>query len=79
MSKNKLLSPTQKGFQNNVSGCVEHQFLLPKLIVNARKNSKQELVVVLTDLADAFGLIRHSLIHFAFGTLWFGSGASYSH
>jgi hypothetical protein len=51
MSKNKLLSPTQKGFRNNVSGCVEHQFLLSKLIGNARKNSKQELVVVLTDLA----------------------------
>ncbi len=58
MSKNKLLSPTQKGFRNNVSGCVEHQFLLSKLIENARKNSKQELVV-LTDLADAFGSIRH--------------------
>ncbi len=29
------------------------------------KNSKQELVVVLTDLADAFGSIRHSLVHFA--------------
>jgi hypothetical protein len=26
---------------------------------------KQELVVVLTDLADAFGSIHHSLIHFA--------------
>jgi hypothetical protein len=35
------------------------------LIENARKNNKQELVVVLTDLADAFGSIRHSLIHFA--------------
>jgi hypothetical protein len=64
MTMNKLWSPTQKGFREHMSGCIEHQFMLQKLIEHVRRTGQSDLIVILTDLADAFGSVRHSLIHF---------------
>jgi hypothetical protein len=65
MTKNKLFNTSQKGFMEGISGCVEHQFSLQSMIDKCKRIGRSDLVVVMTDLADAFGSVKHSLILFA--------------
>jgi hypothetical protein len=65
MRFNKYMSNTQKGFLEDISGCVEHQFLLEFAINKARKIGRSNVILVMTDLSNAFGSVRHKLIEFA--------------
>lgn len=65
MRFNNYMSKTQKGFLEDVSGCVEHQFLLEFSINKARKIGRSDVILVMTDLINAFGSVRHKLIEFA--------------
>jgi hypothetical protein len=65
MEQYKLLNEAQKGFIPGINGCAEHQLLLDQAIDNIRIRGQGEVVHVLTDLSNAFGTVRHSLILFA--------------
>ena len=63
MTSNNYWKSAQKGFKDGVSGCIEHQFFLDQMI--EKTSAKKEMILVMTDLANAFGSIKHSLILFA--------------
>jgi hypothetical protein len=65
MDKNNLMAVSQKGFRESTSGCLEHQFTLQTLLEKCKRIGRSDLVIVMTDLADAFGSVKHDLIHFA--------------
>ena len=54
----------QKGFINDMAGCVEHTTMLSELLKNA-KHTNRQITICWTDLANAFGSLRHDLIQFA--------------
>lgn len=54
----------QKGFINDMAGCAEHTTMLIEMLRNAKANRRQ-ITVCWTDLANAFGSLRHDLIQFA--------------
>jgi hypothetical protein len=60
------LSSTQKGFLPSVSGCIEHLALLRHATekIQSTTGGKAEMILVMTDLSNAFGTVRHSLIDF---------------
>ena len=54
----------QKAFMVEVAGCIEHS----TLIFEALKEAKEEyrsICLAMLDFANAYGSIRHNLIHFA--------------
>jgi len=54
----------QKAFMVEVDGCIEHS----TLIFEALKEAKEEyrsICLAMLDFANAYGSIRHNLIHFA--------------
>ena len=67
MDSNSFLSSTQKGFRHRISGCIEHHALLQQALDRLQKSAggKTEMVMIMTDLSNAFGTVRHSLIDFA--------------
>ncbi len=65
MTSNKLFIGSQKGFMSEMSGCIEHQFSIEEVIKRIRRGNGRRAVLILTDLTNAFGTVRHSLIRFA--------------
>ena len=60
--KNKFIeSNLQKGFWDNISGCVEHTETLTHIINHARKKQRS-LIITLLDLKNAFGEGSHELL-----------------
>ena len=60
--KNKYIeSDLQKGFWNDISGCIEHTETLTHIINHARKNQRS-LIITLLDLKNAFGEVSHDLL-----------------
>ena len=57
---NYRLSAAQKGFLPH-EGCLEHSFMLHRVLKSARAR-KKEVVVAWLDLADAFGHVPHAVI-----------------
>ena len=51
----------QKGFLNNISGCIEHVFVIQTMIINAMNHSLP-LSLSFIDLKNAFGSIYHTYI-----------------
>lgn len=65
MTSNGYIDATiQKGFMPKVAGCVEHSETAYRGILDARQY-KQDLCISWVDLANAYGSVKHSLIHFA--------------
>ena len=73
MSALGLWSPGQKGFLSKVSGCLENHLRLEHIIHSTSVNRSS--FIVSTDIANAFGSIRHSMIQYALERyrlpLWF--------
>ena len=71
MTRHGLWSEGQKGFLKGVSGCLEHQELVRHVLgcikgtVTGAGARPKELVMIQTDLANAYGTVKHSLIQFA--------------
>lgn len=65
MNQNNLLDEQQKGFINKKNGCLEHIALLNQATKIAKSNGRTEVILIMTDFANAFGTVRHSLIDFA--------------
>ena len=64
MQNNYFDIRVQKGFLPGVSGCVEHTQALMEMLVDAKVN-KQDVVVLWCDLANAYGSVNHNLVQFA--------------
>ena len=65
MIKNGYLdSSVQKGFMRGVPGCVEHSETIYRAALYARDHGR-DLCVSWIDLANAYGSVKHSLIHFS--------------
>ena len=65
MVANGYIDPmVQKGFMEQINGCIEHTTLLQEIIRWARHNSKT-LHMSYYDLQDAFGSVSHDLIPLA--------------
>jgi hypothetical protein len=65
MVSNGYLDATiQKGFMEQINGCIEHTTLLQEIIQHAR-HQKRTLHMSSFDLQDAFGSISHDLIAIA--------------
>jgi hypothetical protein len=63
--KNGYIDPTiNKGALLGIPGCLEHSWALMEALQNA-KRSKRQIVVTLTDIANAYGSVKHNLIQFA--------------
>lgn len=59
----------QKGFMRQVAGCVEHSETIYRAAQDARTNGR-DLCVSWIDLANAYGSVKHSLIHFSLEWYW---------
>ena len=65
MIKNGYFDTTvQKGFMREVAGCVEHSETIYRAAQDARIHGR-DLCVSWIDLANAYGSVKHSLIHFS--------------
>jgi len=65
MIANKYLDRSvQKAFMPVTPGCVEHHLKLSSVLGEASKKHKS-LIVCWLDLANAYGSVHHSLIHFS--------------
>ena len=67
----------QKAFMVEVAGCIEHS----TLIFEALKEAKEEyrsICLAMLDFANAYGSIRHNVIHFAMEWSHLGFANSYS-
>ena len=53
----------QKGFLTGVAGCIGHTFTLMEALKEANDHTRQ-IVITWTDLANAYGSVRHNLIQF---------------
>ena len=74
MIKNGYLdSSVQKGFMRGVPGCVEHSETIYRAALDARDHGR-DLCVSWIDLANAYGSVKHSLIHFSLEWYWVPSG-----
>ena len=68
MLGNKFINTSiQKAFLPKIAGCVEHSTLSFKALTNAKKYHRS-IVETDTDVANAYGCLRHNLIQF---TLWY--------
>jgi len=66
MGTHELWSKGQKGFLPRVSGCKEHHAMLDYFIGHVEyTKGLSPFTLVMTDLANAFGTVRHSLIDYA--------------
>ena len=54
----------QKGFIEEVAGCIEHSEVAHEAMLDAHAN-KKNLCISWIDLANAYGSVRHSMILFA--------------
>ena len=54
----------QKGFMREVAGCVEHSETIYRAAQDARTHGR-DLCVSWIDLANAYGSVKHSLVHFS--------------
>ena len=59
----------QKGFMRQVAGCVEHSETIYRAAQDARTHGR-DLCVSWIDLANAYGSVKHSLIHFSLEWYW---------
>ena len=64
VSNGYLDSTVQKGFMRGVAGCVEHSETIYRVALDARTYGR-DLCVSWIDLANAYGSVKHSLIHFS--------------
>jgi hypothetical protein len=64
VSNGYLDSTLQKGFMRDVAGCVEHSETIYRAALDARTCGR-DLCVSWIDLANAYGSVKHSLIHFS--------------
>ena len=55
-----IVTNSQKGFWEKVSGCIEHTETLTYVITHARKKQRN-LVITLLNLENAFGKVDHEL------------------
>ena len=55
-------SQIQKGFLREIGGCVEHSETVYRAALDAQTH-KCDFVVSWIDLANAYGSVKHSLIH----------------
>ena len=62
VNNNYIETHIQKGFWNDISGCVEHTEILSHVINNARLKQKS-VTITLIDLQNAFGEVNHELLH----------------
>ena len=63
MTMNKYLDPTaQKAYIEGINGCVEHVKVIQEVIQHAKANNKTAHITWF-DLIDAFGSLKHMLIH----------------
>ena len=58
----------KKGFLPGISGCIEHTSMLMAALRDA-KRANRTIIITWLDLANAYGSVRHNLIHFALS--WF--------
>ena len=58
------ISKSRKGFMKEVAGCVERSETAYWCFLDARHHH-QDLCVSWVDLANAYGSLKHALIHFA--------------
>ena len=63
IANNYLNSREQKGFMKEVAGCVEHSETAYRAVLDARKHGR-DIAILWADLANAYGSVNHSLIHF---------------
>jgi hypothetical protein len=67
LTKNRYLNPAvNKGARPGVPGCLEHTWSAFEALKNAKKH-KRLISILFTDLANAYGSLKHNLIQFA---LW---------
>ena len=59
----------QKGFMRQIAGCVEHSETIYRAAQDARTHGR-DLCVSWIDLANAYGSVKHSLIHFSLEWYW---------
>ena len=64
VSNGYLDSTIQKGFMRDVSGCVEHSETIYRAALDARTHGR-DLCTSWIDVANAYGSVKHSLIHFS--------------
>ena len=64
VSNGYLVSTVQKGFMRDVAGCVEHSETVYRAALDARTHGR-DLCMSWIDLANAYGSVKHSLIHFS--------------
>ncbi len=67
-ANNYLPGNIQKGFLPGLAGCLEHTSMLMAALRDA-KRSNRTIIITWLDLANAYGSVRHHLIHFALS--WF--------
>ena len=60
--KNKYIeSNLRKSFWDDISGCIEHTETLTHIVNHARKKQRS-IIIMLLDLKNAFGQVRHNLL-----------------
>ena len=65
MIENRYFDTTvQMGFMREVAGCVEHSGTLYRAAQDAHTHGR-DLCVSWIDIANAYGSVKHSLIHFS--------------
>jgi hypothetical protein len=67
MLKNKFFADSQKAYIKGLSGVVEHHATLEAALdfLASGKGKKDQMVLILTDISNAFGSVSHNLIIFA--------------
>ena len=78
MLKNGHFSPTQKAYLDKISGCVEHHFTMDtalEYLKNMRGRGSKQVILITTDISNAFGAVNAKLIDYAlrkYGfSIWF--------
>ena len=61
MLQEYIVSNLQKGFSDDISGCIEHTETLTHIINDARKKQRSSIITLL-DLKNALGEVTHDLL-----------------
>jgi molecular chaperone GrpE (heat shock protein) len=75
MISNDLFSSSQKAYLDKLSGCVEHHFALDTVLeyLKIKKGSgPKEIIMITTDISNAFGSVLFKTIDFALKKYGFG-------